>query len=79
LFSKVAVMDRGTAEMAMAVDSSKRAIGVMDEARRSAAEGRGPACGDGDLPRAKRGLTPPSSNTGGKGRKTTKKASGGSK
>ena len=79
LFSKVAVMDRGEVEMAAAVEASKNAIKVMDEAKKSAASGRGPARGDGGRTRASGVLTPPSSNTGGKGRKTTKKATGGSK
>ena len=56
LFSKVAVMGRGEAELAAAVDASKRVTAKL-----------------------KSGLTPPSSNTGGKGRETTKKAAGGSK
>jgi hypothetical protein len=37
------------------------------------------AAADDAVGALKRGLTPPSSNTGGKGSKTTKKASGGSK
>lgn len=60
LFSKVANMDSGGAELAAAADGARLAAKTLEKARKGV-------------------LTPPSSNTGGKGRKTTKKAAGGSK
>lgn len=79
LFSKVAVMHLGEAQMAAALDSAKHANQALEEARRSAAAGSGSARRDAARQRASEGLTPPSSNTGGKGRKTANKVSGGAK
>lgn len=56
-------------------------VSRMDSVERTvAAEAAAVANAAEDMKKAlKRGLTPPSSNTGGKGRKTAKKSSGGSK
>ena len=79
LFTKVNAMDRGRSELIAASDSAKNADVVLESMRRSASDGRERGAALDVRPRTSGVLTPPSSNTGGKGRKTTKKATGGSK